>query len=247
MPSSPKARSAAAPRSTVEAPGFGSTSSKTAGLETGRREHAEDPVDDARAADARIGHDEDARATGRGDHLGEPLDRTDPEEDAIAQDDLDLPIGEPGHATSTTVSVEVSRRTVSQRRQPKAWNQRSVVDAVGVVEDPDLVEVALVRVGDRVGDGAPLAAEGELVDRAATAARAVEPEHQRVPAEPWSARTWSRRKRSSPNGAISAGGRPVAISSAIPSPPAGIALKPQVPQPVVTRNPSTPVAPMIGE
>ena len=28
--------------------------------------------------------------------------------------------------------------------------------------------------------------------------------------------------------------------------PAGIALKPQVPQPVVIRNPSTPVSPMIG-
>ena len=61
--------------------------------------------------------------------------------------------------TSTTVSVEVSRRTVSQRRQPDAWNQRSVVAPVGVVEDPDLVEVALVGVGDRVGDRAALAAE----------------------------------------------------------------------------------------
>ena len=39
----------------------------------------------------------------------------------------------------------------------------------------------------------------------------------------------------------------MAINSAIASPPAGMALKPQVPQPVVTRNPSTPVAPMIGE
>ena len=45
---------------------------------------------------------------------------------------------------------------------------------------------------------------------------------------------------------MSAGGRPVAMSSAIASPPAGIALNPQVPHPVVTRNPSTPVAPMIG-
>ena len=46
---------------------------------------------------------------------------------------------------------------------------------------------------------------------------------------------------------MSAGVRPVAISSAIASPPAGMALKPHVPQPVVTRKPSTPVAPMIGE
>ena len=44
----------------------------------------------------------------------------------------------------------VSRRTVSQRRQPAAWNQRSVVDAVRVLEHPDLVEVALVGVGDPV-------------------------------------------------------------------------------------------------
>ena len=35
---------------------------------------------------------------------------------------------------------------------------------------------------------------------------------------------------------MSGGGRPVAISSAIPSPPAGIALKPHVPQPVVTQE-----------
>ena len=33
----------------------------------------------------------------------------------------------------------------------------------------------------------------------------VEPQHQRVPAEPWSARTWSRRNRSSENGAMSSG------------------------------------------
>jgi hypothetical protein len=39
-------------------------------------------------------------------------------------------------------------------------------------------------------------------------------------------------KRTSENGAISSGVRPVAISSAICSPPAGIALKPHVPQPV---------------
>ena len=36
------------------------------------------------------------------------------------------------------------------------------------------------------------------------------------------------------------------MSSAMASPPAGIALNPQVPHPVVTRKPSTPVVPMIG-
>ena len=59
----------------------------------------------------------------------------------------------------------------------------------------------------------------ELVERAATAAGTVELVHQRVPAEPWSARTMVARKRSSANGAIRSGVRPVAISSAIPSPP----------------------------
>ena len=54
----------------------------------------------------------------------------------------------------------------------------------------------------------PLAAERELVERPATAARAVERVHQRVPADAWSARTWSRRNRSRPNGAIRSGVRP---------------------------------------
>ena len=89
------------------------------GLEAGCREHAEHAVDDARPADARVGHDEHPRATGRGDHLGESLDRADAEMDPVAQDDLDLAVGQARHPTiSTTVSVEVSRRTVSQRRQP---------------------------------------------------------------------------------------------------------------------------------
>src|SRR3954452_7259044 len=39
----------------------------------------------------------------------------------------------------------------------------------------------------------------------------------------------------------------VAMSSAICSPPAGMPLKPHVPQPVEITNPSTPVTPMIGE
>jgi hypothetical protein len=39
----------------------------------------------------------------------------------------------------------------------------------------------------------------------------------------------------------------VAINAAICSPPAGIALKPQVPHPVEITKPSTPVSPMIGE
>ena len=151
-PSSPKARSASAPRSTVEAPGFGSTSAKTAGLEAGCGEHAEDAVDDARPADARVGHHEHPRATGRGDHLGESLDRADPEQDPVAQDDLELAVGQ-------RASPRRSRRPCRSRCRGgpsasagsrTAWNHRSVVAPVGVLEDPDLVEVALVGVGDRV-------------------------------------------------------------------------------------------------
>lgn len=57
--------------------------------------------------------------------------------------------------------------------------------------------------------------------------------YQCVPADPRSASVRSRANRSSEKGAISPGGSPSAISLAICSPPAGIALKPHVPQPVV--------------
>ena len=46
---------------------------------------------------------------------------------------------------------------------------------------------------------------------------------------------------------MSGGVTPVAMRSAMHSPPAGMALNPYVPHPVVTRNPSIPVSPMIGE
>src|SRR3954464_1218950 len=59
--------------------------------------------------------------------------------------------------------------------------------------------------------------------------------------------TWSRAKRSNANGSISGGVLPVAINSANENPLAGMALKPQVPQPVEIINPSTPVSPRIGE
>ena len=88
---------AAAPRSTVAAAGFGSTSSKTAGREAGRRERVDDRIDDPGPPDARIGHDEGARAAGRGDHLGESLDRPDPEQDPVAQDHLELAVGQARH------------------------------------------------------------------------------------------------------------------------------------------------------
>ena len=193
--------------------------------------------------DARVGHDERARAAGRGDHLGECArsrrPRTGPGCAGSSRTG-----GRPGvvtRRTSSTVSVEVSRRTVSQRRQPAAWNQRSVVGPSGLsktqTSSKSRSSGSVIQSG--TGRRSPPNVNSSIGRRPQRGTG--EPEHQRVPAEPWSASTWSRRKRSSANGAISAGGRPVAISSAMPSPPAGIALKPHVPQPVVTRKPSTPV------
>jgi hypothetical protein len=56
-------------------------------------------------------------------------------------------------------------------------------DADGIVEDPDLVEVALVRILDRRRRRPTLATEDELVERSTPAAWAVEGMHQRVPAD----------------------------------------------------------------
>ena len=114
---SPKSRSAAAPRSTVEAPGFGSTSAKTAvsrpaaASTPSTRSMTPDPTD------ARVGHHEDPRATGRGDHLGESLDRADPEQDPVAQDDLDLPIGQ---RASRDLDDGVGRRVAADRQPAPA-------------------------------------------------------------------------------------------------------------------------------
>jgi hypothetical protein len=47
-------------------------------------------------------------------------------------------------------------------------------DAVGVLEDPDLVEVAGVRVREPLRGRPPLATERELVEGSAAAARTVE-------------------------------------------------------------------------
>src|SRR4029079_12787432 len=116
-----------------------------------------------------------------------------------------------------------------------------------VLEHPDLIEVTGLPIGDGGACIPPLATDREPLERPAPAAWAVQPQHQRVPAEPWSAIAWSRSNRSSEKAWIRSGVPPVAISSAIASPPAGIALKPHVPQPVVMTKPSTPVKPMIGE
>ena len=157
-------------------------------------EDAEDMVDDAGGDDARVGHDEDARRADRRDQLGERLDRADPEADPVAQGQLESADrratdivsaprgrgrrwcrgGRSASAGSRTrgTSARSSRRRGCRRSRPRRSRAR--------------------RVRDGRRRGPPLAAEDELVERAAPAARAVEPEHQRVPAEPASARTWSR-------------------------------------------------------
>ena len=149
--------------------------------------------------------------------------------------------------TSTTVSVEVSRRTVSQRRQPTAWNQRSVVTPSGFSKiqtssksrsSGSVIQSGTARrsppnVNSSIGRRPQRGQSSQSISASPPS-----------PGRPGRGRA---RKRSSPNGAMSAGGRPVAMNSAIPSPPAGIALKPHVPHPVVIGKPSTPVAPMIGE
>ena len=124
----------------------------------------------------------------RGDHLGQPLDLADAEQHAVAQGHLEPPVGQrPHQRTSSTTSMLVSRRTVSQRRQPTAWNQRSVVGPSGFSKIQTSSKSRSSGSSMRRGRRAPLAAEDELVERAAAAARAVEPGHQRVPAEPASA------------------------------------------------------------
>ncbi len=120
--------SAAAPRSTVEAAGFGSTSSNTAVSRPALGQHGEDAIDDAGAADARIGHDEDPRATGRGDQLGESRDRADPEVHPVAQHDLDLAIGEAGHVSDLDDLVDRwcrAGRSASAGSRPRGTSARS--------------------------------------------------------------------------------------------------------------------------
>ena len=71
-----------------------------------------------------------AAATSSGSRAIAPTPKYDP----VAQHDLDLAIGEAGHGSDLDDLGRslVSRRTVSQRRQPAAWNQRSVVTPSGL-------------------------------------------------------------------------------------------------------------------
>ena len=95
-------------------------------------------------------------------------------------------------------------------------------------------------------DGPPLAAEANSStsgDRSA-GSRAELNASPPSRGRPWCGRARTGRARTARSGR-SAGPWRSARPSA--SPPAGIALKPHVPQPVVIRKPSAPVSPMIGE
>src|SRR5215207_4612222 len=116
-------------------------------------------------------------------------------------------------ATSEHLEDDVDARVAADRQPaPAAGGVEPAFgrDAVRVLEQPDLVEVASIGALDGRGRGPALATEDELVEWPPAAPGAAEPEHQRVPAEPWSARTWSRSNRSRANGAMRAGVRPVA-------------------------------------
>src|SRR3954454_19595150 len=73
------------------------------------------------------------------------------------------------HAIDRRVAAHGQPAPAARRMEPALGR-----DAGRVLEDPDLVEVAIVGIRQRIGHGAALAAERELVDRAMAAARAVE-------------------------------------------------------------------------
>ena len=230
-------------------PGFGSIPSNTRVATSRAASGLHDVVDDAGSHDPRIRHDErpgrthlaDERRAGprptrhRSARGPAGAARAADRRKAIAQD------------TASTTSRPVSRRTVSQRRQPDGVEPALGRGAIRVVEDPDLVEVAGVGVLDGRGRRPALAAERRtrraVGGRSAGSRASASARPRRVRRRPGRGRARTGRGRT---GRSRAGARPVAISSAMPSPPAGIALKPHVPQPVVMRKPSTPVAPMIG-
>ena len=130
--SSPNSRSAAAPRSTVEAPGFGSTSSNTADSRPAAartaRTSSMTPEPWTPGSVTTKTREPPAAATTSGSRPIAPTPKWTRLRRTIsicrsARRVIDM--------TSTTVSVDVSRRTVSQRRQPAEWNQRSVVTPSG--------------------------------------------------------------------------------------------------------------------
>ena len=137
-----------------------------AGVDARRLEDAEDRLDDAGPLHAGVGHDEGPRATGRGDHLGECLDRT-RRRTGRGCAGSSRSAGRPA-SPSADLQDGVGRRVASDREPAAAAVGMEPAfrgDAVRVLEDEHLVEVALVGIADPVRDRAALPAERELVER----------------------------------------------------------------------------------
>ena len=146
---------------------------------------------------------------------------------------FDRPGSSPPHRTSSTRSPLVSRRTVSQRRQPSAWNQRSVVAPSGLSKIQTSSKSRASGSVDRRGavrrsPPNTNSSSGRRPQRGQSSVASARPRRAVVGQDVVAGETIEREGRDERRR------RPVAISSAMPSPPAGIALKPHVPQPVVT-------------
>ena len=243
VPSSPKSRSAAAPARRSRRPGFGSTLVEERRLDARGGEDAHDRVDDARSHDARVGDDEDARATGRATSSGSASIAPTPKQDPIAQDDLDRAIGEVavtqdlrGRCRSTcrggpSASAGSRRRGTSARSSTpsglsktqtssKSRSSGSVIESGAVRRSPPNVNSSSGRRPQRGQSSPSISASPPS------------------PGRPGRGRAGTGRARTA-RSAPAAG--PWRSARPSPSPPAGMALKPHVPQPVVTRKPSTPV------
>ena len=126
-PERPQGRRRRARRST--APGFGSTSSKTPVSMPAASSTSSDPVDDARTRRTPGSVTTKARrAAGRARRAsGRPLDRADPEPDAVAQAHLERAVGERGSRSDLEHVVDAR---VAPDRQP-APAARGVEPALG--------------------------------------------------------------------------------------------------------------------
>ena len=148
-----------------------------------------------------------------------------------------------GSDSDSSAWLIVLRVTENQRRQPWLWCQRSRNAPFGFerknrkpgmsTEAPQRHSHAVAR--RRRRRNARLAAVPELDLLARPAPRARQDEHQwATPAAPCSSTSAPVVNRSSWNGALSSCGSPFAIVCAYTQPDPGVALKPPVPQPVLT-------------
>ena len=139
-----------APRSTVEAPGFGSTLGEHGRLHARRRQARQHPVDDA-GAHARRGPSRRRRARRRPPRPTSGSRSIAPTPNRTR---LRSTISIDRSASRVTPAPPAPCRSRCRAGPSASAGSRRVEPAlgrlaVGVVEDPDLVEVALVGVGDR--------------------------------------------------------------------------------------------------